>query len=319
MSASRVASVLKGVVGRLSRAVDLGARESARRYRRAVRHLDSGRRALVDVDSRGLGGTLAPGMLHGRPWVYRPSAAEAAMAGRRMVEPVEFTGKMVFDVLEARGIVRKMRSDDGALNIYKPTRGELTENVEWYWETRGAQTNREIAAYRFDEILGFGRIPPTARTQGVAGDDKTSGPGMIQQFVESTESRDVVDYPRAQRHQLAVLDYVMGNRDRHWANFRTVERDGQPEIVAIDHGWCFPITEGPFEVPTKSPFVIERLIDDGPLDPDVLAAVRAVDTDKLRAAWDDAGLEPGAINGAFARLAKVQELGDIPKDARWDF
>lgn len=319
MNASRATSVLRDVVARLSRAVDLGARESVRRYRQAVRNLDGGRRTLVDADSAGLGGTLAPGMLHGRPWVYRPSAAEAAMASRRMVEPVEFTGKMVFDVLDARSVVRKMRSADGELNIYKPTRGELTENVEWYWETPGAQTSRELAAYRLDELLGFGRIPPTARTQGVAGADKASGPGMIQQFVESTESRDVVDYPRVQQHQLAVLDYVMGNRDRHWGNFRTVEHGDRRDILAIDHGWSFPITESPFDVATKSPFVIKRLMDEDPLDADVLAAVRAIDMDKLHAAWDDAGLEPGAKNGALARLARIQELGDIPKDARWDF
>ncbi|WP_306362752.1 hypothetical protein [Nocardia sp. CC227C] len=44
-------------------------------------------------------------------------------------------------------------------------------------------------------------------------------------------------YPKIQREQMAVLDYVIGNTDRHWGNYRT-GRDGA--IVAIDHGLSFP-------------------------------------------------------------------------------
>ncbi|MEU1982326.1 hypothetical protein [Nocardia sp. NPDC019395] len=321
--------LLRDLLDGVSGAIKQIARETAREYRHTSRMLGHDRRSLldllVDADSAGSVFTRAGAAAHASTFrglgpIYRPSHAEAAMAARRMVDEVKFTGDMAFDVLAANGVVRKMRSEDGELSVYKPTRGERLENMEWYYATRGAQTSREIAAYRLSEILGFGRIPPTARTRGVPGDDKRTGPGMIQQFVESKAARDDTrDYPLVQRQQMAILDYIMGAEDRNWANFRSVERGYDVDIVALDHGRCFPITDQPLEAKVRSPFVIGQVTGDSPLDPEVLAAVRDIDTYRLIAAWTDAGLEPKAIDGALARLVKVQELGDIPKDARWDF
>ncbi len=237
------------------------------------------------------------------------------MAARRLVERVEFTGDMATAVAKSKSEVQKVRSDDGELNIYKPTRGERLDGVESYYAKMGAQTAREIAAYRLDEMLGFGRIPPTARTAGMIGRDGTpSGPGMVQQFVESTQSLDLRWYPRVQRQQMAVLDYIMGAEDRHYGNFRTVTSGGQHNIVAVDHGRSFPSTKSPFGVPILSDFVAEQIGGKEPLDPSVLAAVKAVDPGKLTEALGDAGLDPSAIRGALARLAKLKELGDIPKN-----
>lgn len=320
MSGSRVTPVLRRVVARISRTLDLGTREAAGEYRAASRTLDLGRREFSRADSfeSEIAQTRTVVQAHpfsGRQWNYRRSDAESAMAARRLVEEVEFTGDMADDAAKSKSEVRKVRSDDGELNIYKPIRGEWRDRVQRYYASSGAQTTREIAAFRLDEMLGFGRIPPTARTPGMIGSDgKPAGPGMVQQFVESTQALELASYPRVQRQQIAVLDYIIGAEDRHYGNFRTVTGDDGHSIVAIDHGRSFPSSHGPFSVPIMSDFVAEQMGGKEPLDPSVLAAVKAVDPVRLTEALGEAGLDPLAIKGALARLAKLKEFGDIPKN-----
>ncbi|MGY2093658.1 hypothetical protein, partial [Nocardia gipuzkoensis] len=55
---------------------------------------------------------------------YRPSDTESAMAARRLTTDVEFTGDMRGAVARSSTEVRKMRSEDDELNIYKPIHGE---------------------------------------------------------------------------------------------------------------------------------------------------------------------------------------------------
>ncbi|MEV4128145.1 hypothetical protein [Nocardia sp. NPDC049707] len=232
-----------------------------------------------------------------------------------MTTPVDFTGDMRDAVARSSTEVRKMRSEDGELNIYKPIHGEKYDAGLPFFHAPGALTSREIAAYRVDEILGFGRIPPTARTSGVIGPDgRPSGPGMIQQFVESTKSRQVDAYPRVQQQQVGVLDYIIGSMDRHPGNYRTVDRGGHLDIVAIDHGRSFPLARDPLEIEIDSDFVAAHKGQQ--LESEVLDAVHNADTDRLRAALGDAGLHPNAIDGALARLEKIRELGHIPADVK---
>lgn len=188
---------------------------------------------------------------------------------------------------------------------------------------------REVSASRLDEALGFGRVPPTGFVDG------PFGRGSSQHWVHSTMSHGYREllrqkaqgvpttrqekmtaalealrrYPKVQREQMAVLDYVMGNTDRHMDNFRT-GRDG--DIVAIDNSLSFPETpDSRFGI--RSPFVWEfRNVE---LSEEVLARVRAVDLDQLRAAWTDAGLSVKAINGAMDRLVEIRTHGAITGDA----
>ncbi|WP_159851207.1 hypothetical protein [Nocardia sp. CY41] len=182
---------------------------------------------------------------------------------------------------------------------------------------------REQAAYRVDEALGFGRVPPTSITNG------PHGPGSNQIWAYSTPShpkaaqlrlpredwwkRKTMDalrrlnerYPKSQREQMAVLDYVIGNTDRHWGNYRT-GRDG--EIVAIDHGLSFP--EFPdSRIGIRSDFVKE--FHNVTLSEEVIAQVRAVDLDRLRTALLDGKLSEVAVNGALDRLIEIRTHGRI--------
>jgi hypothetical protein len=320
----RVTPLLRHITQRLTRTLDLGTRTAAGTYRRTSNTLDLGAREFRDADERSshlLEEARTRIQAHPaqaarqRTWDYQPGAAESAMRARRLTTDVGFDGEMSVAVAKSSTTVRKMRSDDGELNIYKPIHGEYYDGRLPFVHAPGALTSREIAAYRVDELLGFGRVPPTARTDGVIGPDgRASGPGMIQQFVESKPARAVGDYPKVQQQQVAVLDYVIGALDRHPGNYRTVERDGQLEVVAIDHGRSFPLSTRPLEVNIDSDFAMAQ--KGVRLEGDVLRGVEGVDMDRFRAALGDAGLHDNAIDGAVARLEKIRELGMIPADAR---
>ncbi|MEV6073350.1 hypothetical protein AB0L82_42965 [Nocardia sp. NPDC052001] len=315
-----ITPILRDIADRVSRTLDLGIRSVARTYERTGGTAARGARTLDGVDSNSGHYLLEETRTMRQPnpmrtQNYVPSAAESAMAARRMTTTVEFTGDMRVAVEESSTDVFKMRSTDGQLNIYKPMDGEGFSKGRPFEYTRGALTNREVAAYRVDEILGFGRIPPTARTAGpIAPDGGQHMPGMIQQFVESRPSRELGAYPRNQQQQVGVVDYIIGAMDRHSGNFRTVDRGTHLDLVAIDHGRSFPHSDRPLYVEIKSKFVAAHKGQQ--LEPDVLHAVQNVDTVRLRAALGDAGLHPNAINGAMARLEKVQELGQIPASAQ---
>ncbi|MGW5387252.1 hypothetical protein [Nocardia sp. NPDC003963] len=317
--------VMREAAETLSETLDQGSRSIAGAYRRAGGTAEDGSGQISEASHRGeddigdsVGTAQAQRAASAPESGYRPSSTETAMAARRMTTEVEFTGDSRDIVANSSAAVHKVRSGDGEMNIYKPVDGELNEQhnvILPFIMSPGALTGREIAAYRIDEILGFGRVPPTARTDGFTGDDgRTRGPGMIQQFVESGPARALTDYPLVQRQQVAVLDYIIGTLDRSAANFRTVERGDHRDLVAIDHGRSFPLAHPDhLRVEIDSPFVAEQRGDK--LEKEVFDALKSVDVDRLRAAIEDAGnIHRNAVDGAMARFAEVLRTGRIPAD-----
>jgi hypothetical protein len=192
----------------------------------------------------------------------------------------------------------KAELDDGSHGVYKPESGEQTAGMRQ--DITGDLGRREVAASRVDEMLGFGRVPTTAWTDGVP----PHGPGSLQRFAEGAgPSLDANQYPRQQQQQMAVLDYVTGNTDRHVDNYMT-GRDGNP--VAIDNGYSFPDGE---RDAIRSDFVRDHL--NQPLDPDVVDAVRGVDPNVMRQTLQDSGLSPTAVDLAVSRLEEIQRRGMI--------
>ncbi|WP_327115305.1 phosphatidylinositol 4-kinase [Nocardia sp. NBC_01730] len=319
-----VTPLLRQIAKRLTGTLDLAARSVEGTVRRTGSTVEAGARDFREADERSshlleeATAVRQPHPMHAarnRTWNYQPSAAESAMRARRLTTEVKFSGDMTHAVARSSTEVRKMRSDDGELNIYKPIHGETYDPHLPFIHAPGALTSREIAAYRVDEALGFGRVPPTARTDGVIGPDGTpSGPGMVQQFVDSEQARAVSDYPKVQQQQVGVLDYVIGMLDRHPGNYRTVDRGDHLDVVAIDHGRSFPVSTRPLEIGIDSDFVAAQKGER--LEADVLRAVKDVDMDRFRAALGDAGLHPNAVDGAVARLEKIRDLQMIPADVR---
>lgn len=274
---------------------------------------------------------------HAVEQAYQPSPVERALRTLSLDKPAR--------IPEGVGAGFIGRSLGGARSVYKPSYLENMVNprtgLPWRYgipRGYGQHAARENAAYRVDEALGFGRVPPTTIVE-----KGPYGPGSNQMWILSSpghaaaawsrrpkEEQDAAlkawdktlsgeeraamyeewlrpnkKYPQVQREQMAVLDYVIGNTDRHWGNYRT-GRDG--ELVAIDHAFSFP--ESPdSRYGIRSDFVREFLNKE--LSTEVVDSVRAVDMDRLRTALLDTGLSDKVVKGALDRLREIRTHGKI--------
>ncbi|HET9143308.1 hypothetical protein [Actinophytocola sp.] len=226
--------------------------------------------------------------------LYEPSPAERALQTRRVIDskPMDPTGHA--------NDAHLVTFDDGTRGIYKPIAGE---NVSLRQGIPGNLAHREVAASRIDEAFGFGLVPTTTMIDG------QHGIGSVQQWVASTPHREHHEYPRIQQERMAVLDYIIGNTDRHLGNYRT---DPDGNVLAIDHGYSFPESPDP-RFGIRSDFVDKNL--NIPLSGDVLARVRAVDSDHLRHTLRATGISETAIHGVLARLTEIRTHGMITGEA----
>ncbi|WP_211305315.1 hypothetical protein [Crossiella equi] len=186
--------------------------------------------------------------------------------------------------------------DDGSSAIYKPSEG--TEDLR-IGVPATELAEREVASSRVDELLGFGLVPTTTMVDG------PHGPGSMQNFVEAGYGLPSDQYPLVQQERMAVLDYVVGNTDRHRGNYMTAPDGG---LVAIDHGYAFPESPDP-EYGIRSDFTSDlfgRALSD-----EVMAQVRAVEPEQLRATLYRMGLSEAGVEGAVGRLVEIQAHGRI--------
>lgn len=278
---------------------------------------------------------------------FRPGAFEQAMQSTGANKPQPLGGGVSATYLAA--------GPGGSRSVYKPSylenfplfaHGRVTRLRYGIPAGAGHLAARDVSAFRLDEALGFGRIPPTGLLKGPFGEgsnmqwvfSRPSHPLLASRRIgregfltreptakhgDSITSKaevarlmrqDELDaayrrYPRVQREQMAVLDYIMGNTDRHLGNFRTDRHGG---IVAIDNSLSFPETpDSRFGI--RSDFV--KQFQHVELSADVLESVRSLDPEHLRAAWRDAGLSDTAVDGALARWREICENGAITGEA----
>ncbi|MFE9575180.1 hypothetical protein ACFYO1_02245 [Nocardia sp. NPDC006044] len=235
------------------------------------------------------------------------SAAEQHMRSRKLEAAIAGRTDIFEERGKARNSVHRLRSDDGNFNIYKPISGERPP--DWWPMGAGKLAIREVAAFRVDELYGFGRVPPTAMTDGPL------GPGSVQQWVPSRPYRRGDLLPALERQQLAVLDYIIGNGDRNWRNWRI---DIKGSAVAIDHGVSlldgsrhYRFAGGEIRyLRMRSPFVAGYLHK--PLHADILTPVNS---DHVFIALHDLNLNERSIDGAVARHEEIQRRGSITGEA----
>ncbi|MGW4842998.1 hypothetical protein [Nocardia brasiliensis] len=127
----------------------------------------------------------------------------------------------------------------------------------------------------------------------------------LQVLVNSTPAWSAADYARRERDQLAVLDYIIGNCNRTPRSWLT-RSDGKP--ISIEHRHCFP-GRSVERRSLRSDFV--DLASGVPLEPEIIAAVRAVDTNWMSFELHCVGLSSDAIAAVMVRLAEVSHLGMI--------
>jgi hypothetical protein len=101
-------------------------------------------------------------------------------------------------------------------------------------------SQREAFALDVGQRLGFdneyGKLPKFL----IAENDDGSVAGVLIEFIEGGEVESMwngVRLTQEERYQMAVFDYLIGNLDRHDANWMRL-KDGKP--VYIDHGYSMP-------------------------------------------------------------------------------
>ena len=115
--------------------------------------------------------------------------------------------------------------------VYKPLRGErpLPDFPT------GTLAQREVAAYKVSEALGWGLVPPTIfRVKGAS-----MGPGSLQLFVDHDPERHYFNFNQKQRIHLPrvmLFDILINNADRK-AGHMLISLEGQ--LFLIDHGLSF--------------------------------------------------------------------------------
>ncbi|MFI7609479.1 hypothetical protein ACIBTV_30805 [Micromonospora sp. NPDC049366] len=242
------------------------------------------------ADTPGAGSHTEPGVPD------HASEAELRLLGREVQSMVELDpGGHVNDAYD-------VTFTDGTHGVYKPNvpENEFVQVRSTIPENQLAA--REVAAARLNEDLGFDLVPTTAAWDG------PHGPGSMQEFVEdASPGLPVTDYTVREREQMAVLDYISGNTDRHMGNYLTGP-DGR--LVAIDHGYSFPESNAE---PLRSDFV--QQLTNQQLSPETMARIQATDpavlADRLRAT----GLSEQAVAGAMDRFNEVRSRGMITGEA----
>ncbi len=133
--------------------------------------------------------------------------------------------------------IQGTQPDRELLAVYKPRRGERP-----LWDfASGTLCQREVAAYRVSQALGWNLIPPTVLRQG------PHGLGAVQLFVKhnpechyfTIEGQPIFQHAL---QQIVLLDIIINNADRKGGHILLQEEDTDSQakrLWAIDHGVCF--------------------------------------------------------------------------------
>jgi hypothetical protein len=156
----------------------------------------------------------------------------------------QLTGPEVFDLLStgdlrALGLLPRAsnytflaevsKGTNQALAVYKPRAGEQP-----LWDfPDGTLCNREVAAYRLADALGWPPVPPTVLRDG------PHGTGSIQLFIDADPGEHY--FTLAQRDPspflaVAAFDIAANNADRKGGHC-LLAPDGT--VWVVDHGVCF--------------------------------------------------------------------------------
>ena len=197
-------------------------------------------------------------------------------------------------------LARVGTESDGALAIYKPTRGERP-----LWDfPPGTLAAREVAAYLASEAAGWHFVPPTILRQ-----DAPLGPGSLQLFIEHDPERHyfvLVEQRPAEFEAFVAFDVVVNNADRKAGH---VLEDRSGRLWGVDHGLTF-------NAEPKLRTVIWEFAGES-VGPDVAAKL-----ENLRAALSDGAglvrrledvLTKGEIAAAKARAERLLEARRYPE------
>ena len=169
---------------------------------------------------------------------------------------------------------------------------------------------REILAYDLDLVMGFDLVPPT-----VGREVRVIGYASVQCWVlpktawESIESKGY-NYKKHPRnpwlHRLAAFDFIVGQIDRHAANWM-VDEGGR--IYAIDNGYSF--VKGDDRRFFKSS--AGKLLVGEPIHPQVIEEIAGINTSAVERVLNSRGFKEGEEEGVLGRIEQLKKLSTWEK------
>jgi hypothetical protein len=197
----------------------------------------------------------------------------------------------------------------GQKGVFKPISGEFGGGIRQGINGQGAE--REVAAWEVAKLVGLEDIVQPTVMRDVRINGKMER-GSLQAFVSDAQvaHRYAVRHGDEQakdgdnaRAEAAMLDYVLGNQDRHQGNWM-VKKDG--DIVLIDHGLILGETRA------ASPKFNQEFLRDQkyrPVStPKVWARKYADRKESIRTSLTKLGLPERAIKRAMDRIDKANRV-----------
>jgi len=227
--------------------------------------------------------------------------------------------KMVSDVAEKTEVQLKVAKDlgSGAVSNVRPLGGGVTptyvldvDGRKGVFKTMNNRARKEIAAYEFDKMLGFGIVPPVVYRDVDVGDGKGPQKGSVMHFVEGEIGSKHIQKGGKFRYldmaKITAFDFIIGNQDRHPGNY-VVDKNGR--TWAIDNALTF----------WKSDKIVSStipMVEDRPIPAVVKAAVkrllsnRSVLEKKLASMMSDKSF----AKKTFDRAAELANMKYFPEE-----
>lgn len=212
------------------------------------------------------------------------------------------------DAANIKAVIRRMILDEG----YR-TLGDLDEEAvgEKFEYDDFIQNHADTEARLYDEAIPSFTDWKEQNGYEVREGTTASGRGSVQRFIDGADRLYVGDLTANSLYKFAVLDYAIGNTDRHSQNM-LMGGDGSP--YAIDHGYSFPSANYEFRsVPAR--YVINHYSDLGSpttrLRNEFRENILKTDWNAFIERYSDMDQkERGAFLGRIAELAGALETED---------
>ncbi len=204
---------------------------------------------------------------------------------------------------------------NGAISNVKKLGGGVTETFvldvnghKGVFKTVGNRAKKEVAAYEFDKMLGFGIVPPTVYRDVDIGKGPQKGSVML--FVEgkmgSQQIREGGKFRYLDMAKITAFDFIIGNQDRHPGNY-VVDKRGRS--WAIDNALTF----------WKSDKIVSStipMVEDRPIPREVKLAVKRLLSNRpaLEAKLTTMMSDKSFAKKTFDRAQELMGMKNFPKE-----
>jgi hypothetical protein len=245
-----------------------------------------------------------PGQPEGR---YQRALSKAGISGAMR----DVTGKTEVQLKVAKDL------GNGAISNVKALGGGVTptyvldvDRRKGVFKTMSNRARKEVAAYEFDKMIGFGIVPPVVYRDVDLGDGKEPQKGSIMHFVEGEIGSKHIQKGGKFRYldmaKITAFDFIIGNQDRHPGNY-VVDKNGK--TWAIDNALTF----------WKSDKIVSStipMVEDRPIPAVVKAAVKRLLSNrnvlerKLASMMSDRSF----AKKTFDRASELANMKHFPKE-----